>query len=242
MVLGFKTALSSSSWSFSVMLLALIAATANSEYEVPMKKAIPPKMDPVPTLPVVTHRTFMDIEMDGTPLGRIVFGLFGEELPKATENFVALSNCDRGAAKLTGKDLCYRGTKIHRVIPNFAFQGGDFTHGDGTGGESIFGQKFEDESFAVKHNRKYLLSMSNEGKKNTNGSQWFVNTVKTQWLDGKNVAFGMVLEGLDVITEIEKVGTHIGKPKADIVITNSGSLPLEPEDKTPRLVSERLKK
>ena len=192
------------------------------------------------TLPVVTHRTYMDIEMDGVKLGRIVFGLFGGIAPKAAENFSSLCKCDKGPAKLTGKDLCYKNSKIHRVIPSFMLQGGDFTHNDGTGGESIYGAKFEDESFQVKHNRGYLLSMSNEGKKNTNGSQWFINTVKTQWLDGKNEVFGMVLEGLSVITEIEKVGTYGGKPKAVIVIVASGSLELEPEDHKPRLVSDKL--
>lgn len=196
----------------------------------------------ISTLPVVTHRAFFDIEMDGETLGRIVVGLFGEEAPKAVENFVALCNCDHGQGKLTGKDLCYKGSKIHRVIPNFMFQGGDFTHGDGTGGESIWGGNFEDESLHLKHNRRYMLSMANSGKKNTNRSQWFINTVKTQWLDGKNGVFGMVLEGKAVITEIEKVGTHGGIPKANIVIVNSGSLPVTEEDATRRFVSEPLEK
>jgi peptidylprolyl isomerase len=192
------------------------------------------------TLPVVTHRSYMEIEMDGVSLGRIVFGLFGGIAPKAADNFASLCKCDKGRAKLTGKNLCYKGSSIHRVIPSFMLQGGDFTHNDGTGGESIYGTKFEDESFQVKHNRAYLLSMSNEGKKNTNGSQWFINTVKTQWLDGKNEVFGMVLEGLSVITEIEKVGTYGGIPKAEIVVVASGSLPLESEDHTPRRISEKL--
>jgi peptidylprolyl isomerase len=123
-------------------------------------------------------------------------------------------------------------------------QGGDFTHGDGTGGESIFagGKEFEDESFAVKHNRKYLLSMANSnGRPNTNRSQWFINTVKTQWLDGKNEVFGMVLEGLRVITAIEKLGTHGGSTVKNIAIADSGVLPVEEEDATPRLVSSALK-
>ena len=192
------------------------------------------------TLPVVTERVFFDIEMDGVHVGRIVMGLFGELCPKAVENFVSLSKCDKGKAKLTGKDLCYKGSKIHRVIPNFMFQGGDFTHGDGTGGESIFGVDFEDESFKVKHNRRFLLSMANSGRKNTNRSQWFINTVKTQWLDGKNEVFGMVLSGTKVIAEIEKVGTHGGNPRAKIVISDSGTLPVTTEDATPRPVSYKL--
>jgi len=187
----------------------------------------------------------MQVSMDGESIGRIVFGLFGEIAPKATKNFSSLCKCDRGKASITKKDLCYKKSTIHRIIPNFLIQGGDFTHGDGTGGESIFdgGLPFEDESFAVKHNRKYLLSMANDGKgkPNTNRSQWFINTVKTQWLDGVNEVFGMVLEGLDVITAIEKKGTHGGTPVAKIVVEDSGSLPLKPEDSTPRLVSEKLR-
>mmetsp|Transcript_114144 Transcript_114144/g.170721 ORF Transcript_114144/g.170721 Transcript_114144/m.170721 type:complete len:237 (+) Transcript_114144:227-937(+) len=231
---------------FSLLLwLSLFASPAQvlSEYEVPTKKAMPPKMDPIPMLPMVTHRAYLDIEMDGVELGRIVVGLFGDIAPKAVENFVALCKCDRGKGVLTGKDLCYKNSKIHRVIPNFMLQGGDFTHGDGTGGESIFegGWDFEDESFEVKHNRAYMLSMANSGRKNTNRSQWFINTVKTQWLQGKNEVFGMVLEGLKVITEIEKVGTHGGVPKKEIVIKDSGTMELTADDAEPRRVSEKLR-
>jgi cyclophilin family peptidyl-prolyl cis-trans isomerase len=251
---------------FILFSFALFVAPGNSEYEVPTKKAIPPKMDPIPyvnllffvciispngsmltssrilfrTLPVVTHRAFFDIELDGQKLGRIIVGLFGDVAPKTVENFVALCNCDKGKGKLTGKDLCYKGTKIHRVIPNFMFQGGDFTHGDGTGGESIWGGPFEDESFQVKHNRRYMLNMANSGKRNSNRSQWYINTSKTTWLDGKDVVFGMVLEGKDAIAAIEQTGTHGGKPRSDIVMVDSGTLPITPEDATPRRVSDRL--
>eukprot|EP00980_Cylindrotheca_fusiformis_P005753 scaffold1194_cov127-Cylindrotheca_fusiformis.AAC.30 len=212
-----------------VPALALsLAVLVTSEYEVPTKKAMPPKMDPIPTLPTVTHRVFLDIQIDGENAGRITLGLFGEIAPKAVENFVALCNCDKGRAKLTGKDLCYRGTRIHRVIPNFMFQasifssaGGDITHGDGTGGESIYGAPFEDESFEVRFNRKYMLSMATQ--KNSNGSQFFINTVKTQWL-----------------TEIEKTGTFGGEPTADVVIVDAGSTELQLRDKTPYLVSAKL--
>ena len=194
---------------------------------------------------MVTERVFLKIFKDGELLGRIVFGLFGEIAPKAVENFSSLCKCDRGKAPITGKDMCYKNSIVHRVIPNFMIQGGDYTHGDGTGGESIFeGNNFESESFAVKHNRKYLLSMVTDGrgKPNTNRSQWFINTVKTQWLDGTHGVFGMVLEGIDVITAIEEEGTHGGTPRSEIVINDSGTLPLEPEDAVPRLVSEKLTK
>mmetsp|Transcript_13105 Transcript_13105/g.36864 ORF Transcript_13105/g.36864 Transcript_13105/m.36864 type:complete len:238 (-) Transcript_13105:1697-2410(-) len=229
----------------SLLLHVLCIAPVWSEYDVPTKKAMPPKMDPIPTLPLVTERVFLEISVDGESLGRIVFGLFGEVAPKAVENFSSLCKCDRGKAPITGKDMCYKNSIIHRVIPNFIIQGGDYTHGDGTGGESIFeGNNFGDESFVVKHNRQYLLSMANDGrgKPKTNRSQWFINTAKTQWLDGKNEVFGIVLEGIDFITEIETKGTHGGIPTAKIVIKDSGSLPLEPEDATPYLISEKLKK
>mmetsp|Transcript_1318 Transcript_1318/g.2910 ORF Transcript_1318/g.2910 Transcript_1318/m.2910 type:complete len:245 (+) Transcript_1318:161-895(+) len=242
-----KMAMTTRTMTMTIMVLAttMMVQPVHSEYEVPTKKAVPPIMDPIPTLPVITDRVYFDITMDGEELGRIVLGLFGTEAPKAVENFVSLSKCDQKKhADVSGVDMCYKNSKIHRVIPNFMLQGGDYTHNDGTGGECIFeGQEFfDDESFAVKHNRRYLLSMANSGRPNTNRSQWFINTVKTQWLDGKNEVFGMVLEGKRVITEIEKVGTHGGRPRAEIIIVDSGSLKLEPEDSTPRLVSERLRK
>jgi len=224
-----------------VQLLSIVSVW--SEYEVPTKKAYPPKMDPIPTLPLVTERAFLEIAIDGHSIGRIVFGLFGEIAPKAVKNFASLCKCNMGKAPITGKDMCYKGSIIHRVIPNFIVQGGDYTHGDGTGGESIFeGNAFEDESFAVKHNRKYLLNMARDGpgKPNTNRSQWFINTCKIQWLDGINEAFGMVLDGIDVITEIEKSGTFGGIPTSKIEILDSGTLPLEPEDAMPYYVSDKL--
>jgi len=231
--------------SVALLLQLLGIGCVWSAYEVPTKKAFPPKMDPIPTLPLVTERVFIDITADGEALGRIVFGLFGKTAPKAVENFSSLCKCDRGKAPITGKDMCYKDSVIHRVIPNFIIQGGDYTHGDGTGGESIFeGNTFEDESFAVKHNRQYLLNMANDGrgKPNTNRSQWFINTCKTQWLDGVNEVFGMVLEGIDVMTEIEKLGTFGGTPTKQIVIADSGSLPLENRDLESYKVSDKLKK
>lgn len=184
----------------------------------------------------------MDVEIDGERAGRIVFGLFGGVAPKAVENFLTLCRCDAGKkAKLTGKELCYRGSKIHRSVPNFLIQGGDFTHNDGTGGESIYGEGFEDGEFVVRHNRSYMLSMANDGvRKKSYRSQWFVNTVKTQWLDGKNEIFGMVLQGKAVITKIERFGTNSGTPKVEVVVADSGALEATEEDATPRLVSVKL--
>jgi peptidylprolyl isomerase len=160
---------------------------------------------------------------------RIVFGLFGKTAPKAVENFRALANCDR-TAPISGKPACYKGSTFHRVITDFMIQGGDFTNGDGTGGESIFGERFSDESFEVKFNRPLMLAMSNTGR-NSNGSQFFVTTVKTQWLDGKHVIFGMVVDGEKAVKKIEKTGTYGGKPKEVSTIVNCGEAPLEPEDK-----------
>lgn len=182
------------------------------------------------TLPDITHRVYFEISIDGKSAGTITFGLFGLELPKAVDNFRGLAACDRGKGKITGKDLCYKGSLFHRIIPDFGIQGGDFTHNDGTGGESIYGGRFKDESHRVPHNRKYLLSMSNKGK-DSNGSQFFINTVKTQWLDGKNPAFGIVLDGSEVVQKIERTGTYGGRPRSKVQITACGETPLLPEDK-----------
>jgi peptidylprolyl isomerase len=187
-------------------------------------------------LPEVTHKVYLDVMIEGDETGpvRIVLGLFGTVAPKAVENFKALCACDCGKGKLTGKSLCYKGSTFHRVVPNFMIQGGDFTHGDGTGGESIYGQQFEDEplGLAIKLNRKYLLSMANSGR-NTNGSQFFINTVKAQWLDGKHVVFGVVLEGVDVVKAIEREGSNGGHVRKLIQIQDSGALELSEKDKRP---------
>ena len=119
---------------------------------------------------------------------------------------------------------CLCCTNESQTVPNFLVQGGDITHGDGTGGESIYGGHFEDETFEVKHDKRLLLSMANHGKKHTNGSQFFINTVKTRWLDNKNVVFGTVLEGDVVIHSMEQLGTYSGKPTKKVTIVDSGEI------------------
>lgn len=167
-------------------------------------------------------RTFFDISINGQPAGRIVFGLFTQQLPKTTENFRCLCTGEKGMGK-SGKPLCYKGSIFHRVIPQFMLQGGDFTRFNGTGGESIYGEKFRDEGFPFKHTEPYLLSMANAGP-NTNGSQFFITTVPCPWLDGKHVVFGKVLEGQQLVKQIESLGSDSGKTKAQIMIDNCGQL------------------
>lgn len=167
-------------------------------------------------------RVFFDITIGDKAAGRIVFELFADVVPKTAENFRALCTGEKGMGK-QGKALHYKGSRFHRVIQQFMCQGGDFTRGNGTGGESIYGNKFEDENFKKKHTKPGLLSMANAGP-GTNGSQFFITTIVTDWLDGKHVVFGEVVEGMDVVKKMEAVGSRDGKTSADVVIADCGEL------------------
>ncbi|MFK0150775.1 peptidylprolyl isomerase [Streptomyces sp. NPDC090499] len=163
----------------------------------------------------MSDNVYFDISINNEPAGRIVFSLFDKVVPDTARNFRELATGQHGFG--------YAGSGFHRIIPQFMLQGGDFTRGDGTGGKSIYGEKFKDENFELKHDRPYLLSMANAGK-NTNGSQFFVTTVVTSWLDGKHVVFGEVVEGQDIVDRIEGYGSQSGAPKAKVEITASGTV------------------
>ena len=177
--------------------------------------------------PKITHKVFFKIKIGDGEAQEVVMGLYGDVVPKTVANFVQLANGkdengNVGKAS-TGQDLAFKGSKFHRVIPNFMLQGGDFTRGDGRGGESIYGAKFADENFKLKHEGPGTLSMANAGP-NTNGSQFFICTAKTSWLDGRHVVFGKVISGMDVITAVEAVGSQSGKTSKEVIIEDSGSI------------------
>ena len=167
-------------------------------------------------------RVFFDITIGGQAAGRVTIELFADKTPKCAENFRALCTGENGVGK-SGKPLHYKGSSFHRVISQFMAQGGDFTAGNGTGGESIYGMKFADENFTEKHLARGDMSMANAGP-NTNGSQFFMTFIPCNWLDGKHTVFGRVVEGIEVLDSLEAVGSSTGQTRAPCVIADCGQL------------------
>ncbi|ORY06725.1 cyclophilin B precursor [Basidiobolus meristosporus CBS 931.73] len=168
--------------------------------------------------PRVTNKVYFDVTKGDTKLGRIVFGLYGNVVPKTVKNFVTLATGENGYG--------YKDSKFHRVIKGFMIQGGDFTNGDGTGGKSIYGKSFKDESFELEHSKAGLLSMANAGP-DTNGSQFFITAEPTHWLDGQHVVFGEVLQGMSVVREIENTPVSANRPTDTITIVKCGEIAVE---------------
>lgn len=167
--------------------------------------------------PIVTDIVWFEIKIGKTTAGKVEIGLFGQVVPRTVQNFVELAKRPKEG---------YKGSKFHRVIRDFMIQGGDYTRGDGTGGASIFGEKFKDENFDLHHYGSGWLSMANAGK-NTNGSQFFITTKKTPWLDGRHVVFGKILSGGDVIRKVESIRTDSrDRPAEDVIIADCGVTPV----------------
>ncbi|XWS62653.1 hypothetical protein CRYUN_Cryun06bG0029200 [Craigia yunnanensis] len=164
----------------------------------------------------ITHRVYLDVDIDGQRIGRIVIGLYGEVVPKT------VGEKGKGA---NGKALRYKGTPFHRIVSGFMIQGGDIIHGDGRGSDSIYGGTFPDENFKIKQSHAGVVSMANTGS-DSNGSQFFITTVKASWLDGEHVVFGKVIQGMDIVYMIEGgAGTYSGKPRKKVIIADSGEIP-----------------
>merc|ERR1711998_647910 len=176
----------------------------------------------IPEQTMSNPKVFFDITIGGAPAGRIEMTLRADVVPKTAENFRALCTGEKGMGK-SGKPLHFKGSSFHRVITQFMCQGGDFTKGNGTGGESIYGDKFADENFTLKHTGPGVLSMANAGP-NTNGSQFFLCTVQTAWLDGKYVVFGNVTKGMEVVKAVEAVGSQGGETSKKVKVAKCGEI------------------
>eukprot|EP00658_Telonema_sp_P-2_P020375 TRINITY_DN18058_c0_g1_i9.p1 TRINITY_DN18058_c0_g1~~TRINITY_DN18058_c0_g1_i9.p1 ORF type:complete len:300 (-),score=87.34 TRINITY_DN18058_c0_g1_i9:918-1817(-) len=188
----------------------------------------------------MSSQVFFTISIGSKVVGRVVIQLFEKEVPRTCANFRALCTGEKGVGK-HGMPLHFKGSKFHRIIPGFMCQGGDFTRGDGTGGESIFGEKFPDENFKLKHEGPGYLSMANAGP-NTNGSQFFLTTAKTDWLDGKHVVFGRVVEGMGIVSQMEAVGSKSGTTRQPVRIEDCGVVGAKPALQQPNQAAEEQAK
>ena len=173
----------------------------------------------------MNSKVFFDIMISNAAKGRLVFELFGKDCPKTSENFLQLCTGAKGTINLRGREVPFgfKNSIFHRIIPGFMAQGGDFTNGNGTGGLSIYGDKFKDENFLHKHTKRGLLSMANAGP-NTNGSQFFITFAPCPWLDGKHVVFGQLTDGLELLKVIESMGTQSGRTLQEVKISDCGKL------------------
>ena len=172
--------------------------------------------------PTATSKVFMEIAIGGQPAGRMEFSLFGEVAPRTTENFRALCTGEKGVG-VTGQPLHLKGSTFHRIIPQFMCQGGDITNADGTGGESIYGRTFADESFELSHTGIGQLSMANSGP-DTNGSQFFITINPCPWLDGKHVVFGELVDGFEVLGKMEMMGSRAGTTRLPVTVADCGEV------------------
>ncbi|KAG9456500.1 hypothetical protein H6P81_001008 [Aristolochia fimbriata] len=207
---------------FFVFLLVILALTV-SRWDANGVQIVSESTQTI--VPDITHRVYLDVDIDGQHAGRIVIGLYGNVVPKTVENFRALCTGEKGMGH-NGKKLHYKGTPFHRIISGFVIQGGDIINGDGRGSESIYGGTFPDENFKIKHSHAGVVSMVNTGP-DSNGSQFFITTVKASWLDGEHVVFGKVMIGMDSVYAIEGgAGTYNGKPRKKVIIVDSGEIPM----------------
>lgn len=180
----------------------------------------------------ITTKTFLDIEIEGEPAGRVVLGLYGEIVPRTVENFRCLCTGEKGDSEETGYPLHYKGTMFHRVIPGFCIQGGQtFENDEGSGGESIYGGSFEDESLRIKFSKKGMLAMANGGP-DTNGSQFFITLDRAEHLSFKCVGFGEVLEGFDIVQAVAQTGSEDGETMKRVIISDCGEVPVDGSERT----------